>query len=171
MLFNSPVYIFLFLPLVIVIYFLLNRLRLIGAGKVWLVTASLFFYGYWEPRYLVLIIVSILVNFAIGTALHRSKMVLISASGASRSRRRMLKLLLGIVFNLVLLGYFKYADFLVFNYNWITGDDAGLMNLVLPLAISFFTFQQIAYLVDCYQEDTQEYDFLNYCLFVTFFRS
>ncbi len=129
----------------------------------------MFFYGYWEPRYLVLIIVSILVNFAIGTALHRSKMVLISASGASRSRRRMLKLLLGIVFNLVLLGYFKYADFLIINYNWITGDDAGLMNLVLPLAISFFTFQQIAYLVDCYQEDTQEYDFLNYCLFVTFF--
>jgi alginate O-acetyltransferase complex protein AlgI len=169
MLFNSPVYIFLFLPLVLVIYFLLNRLRLIGAGKVWLVTASLFFYGYWEPRYLVLIIVSILVNFVIGTALHRSKMVMISASGASRSRRRMLKLLLGIAFNLVLLGYFKYADFLIFNYNWITGDDAGLMNLVLPLAISFFTFQQIAYLVDCYKEDTQEYNFLNYCLFVTFF--
>ena len=78
-------------------------------------------------------------------------------------------LIFGIVFNLSLLGYFKYTDFLIENFNLAFNSNAELLNLALPLAISFFTFQQIAYLVDSYRQETKEYDFLNYALFVTFF--
>ncbi len=163
MLFNSPIYIFLFLPLSVAVYFFLNRLRLIVAGKAWLVFASLFFYGFWNPIYLPIILGSMLFNYGLGTALGRR-----SAEGRrSFSRRAVLGF--GITANLALLGYFKYADFFLQNLNRLTDAGFPLLHLELPLAISFFTFQQIAYLVDSYQGQTAEYDFLNYCLFVTFF--
>ena len=75
----------------------------------------------------------------------------------------------GVVFNLGLLGYFKYSDFFIINFNRVTGGEVALLHLALPLAISFYTFQQIAYLVDSYRHETKEYDFLNYAVFVTFF--
>jgi D-alanyl-lipoteichoic acid acyltransferase DltB (MBOAT superfamily) len=78
-------------------------------------------------------------------------------------------LILGIVGNVALLGYFKYADFFIENYNWVLGADANLLHLALPLAISYFTFQQIAFLVDSYRGETKEYNFLNYSMFITFF--
>lgn len=78
-------------------------------------------------------------------------------------------LTIGIVANLTLLGYFKYADFLIENVNLAMDGQIPLLHLALPLAISFFTFQQIAYLVDSYRAETREYDFLNYANFVTFF--
>ena len=164
MLFNSPIYIFIFLPLVVFVYYILNKKRLILAGKTWLVLASLYFYSYWNPDYLFIIVSSMLVNFALGTALHKTKT---TKSKSTISRKGIL--ILGIVFNLSLLGYFKYADFFLLNINWVLNQSFNYLNLALPLAISFFTFQQIAYLVDSYQVDTKEYDFLNYCLFVTFF--
>ncbi len=77
--------------------------------------------------------------------------------------------MVGIVFNLGLLGYFKYSDFFISNYNTVFDTDISLLYLTLPLAISFYTFQQIAYLVDSYRSETKEYDFLNYAVFVTFF--
>ena len=164
MLFNSPLYIFLFLPVVALVYFALNQRRLIMAGKIWLVLASLCFYGYWKPEYLLLVISSIFVNYIIGRILY-----IASDPGSALARRRRLVLIVGLAFNLALLGYFKYADFFIENINWISGSSMSLLELTLPLAISFFTFQQIAYLVDCYQIDTPKYSFLNYCLFVTFF--
>ena len=167
MLFNSPVYLFIFLPFVVLVYFLLSQKRQVRAAKAWLVLASLFFYGYWNPVYLLLITSSMFVNFVLGRALHRSQGQT-DNTNAARNRRK-LTLTVGVVFNLGLLGYFKYADFFVENYNLVFGTGLALPGLVLPLAISFFTFQQIAYLVDSYTEDTQEYDLLNYCLFVTFF--
>ena len=167
MLFNSPVYIFLFLPIVVLGYFLFNHLRLIVAAKAWLVLSSLFFYGFWNPSYLALIIGSMLVNFALGTALHREKRA--PTRGKYHHLKRKNILAAGVLFNLGLLGYYKYEDFLIENFNLLLDRETGYLNLVLPLAISFFTFQQIAYLVDSYQQDTKEYDFLNYCLFVTFF--
>ena len=167
MLFNSPVYIFLFLPIVVLGYFLFNHFRLIVAAKAWLVLSSLFFYGFWNPGYLALIIGSMLVNFALGTALHREKRA--SMRGKYHHLKRKNILAAGVLFNLGLLGYYKYEDFLIENFNLLLDRETGYLNLVLPLAISFFTFQQIAYLVDSYQQDTKEYDFLNYCLFVTFF--
>jgi len=165
MLFNSQIYIFLFLPIVVVAYFILNRLRLAAAGKAWLVLASLFFYGYWNPVYLLLIISSMIINFGFGRVLHRTK----KRAGENQQARRKLFIALGIFFNLGLLGFFKYADFFIVNLNRVFDTGVGALDLALPLAISFFTFQQIAYLVDCFQKDTQEYDFLNYCLFVSFF--
>ena len=86
----------------------------------------------------------------------------------SRVSKKML-LTLGIVANVFLLGYFKYADFFIANVNHLLDTNIGMLNLALPLAISFFTFQQIAYLVDSYRGETREYDFLNYANFVTFF--
>lgn len=163
MLFNSPVYIFLFLPIVLLGYFALSRYRLTQAAKSWLVAASLLFYGYWNPAYLPLILASMLVNYGLGTVLGREQ----------RQQRRTINnkaiLSVGVVLNLAFLGYFKYADFFLENLNLVLGTETRLLHLVLPLAISFFTFQQIAYLVDSYQHQTKEYDFLNYCLFVTFF--
>jgi len=163
MLFNSSIYIFLFLPFSVVIYFLLIRYRMILAGKSWLVLASLFFYGYWNPIYLPLIVGSMLVNYGIGTVLSRPP-----TSGRHQVSPKLV-LAVAITLNLALLGYYKYADFFLSNLNALVGTDFPALRLVLPLAISFFTFQQIAYLVDSYQGQTQEYDFLNYCLFVTFF--
>lgn len=164
MLFNSPIYIFLFLPFVFGVYFFLNRRRLITGGKSWLVLTSIFFYAYWNPVYLPLILGSMIVNYGIGTTLSGDP----DYSGKSVVPRRLI-LLIGVVLNLALLGYFKYADFFLGNVNYLFGSGFDLLHLALPLAISFFTFQQVAYLADSYQGQTREYDFLNYCLFVTFF--
>jgi alginate O-acetyltransferase complex protein AlgI len=164
LLFNSSIYIFAFLPAVFLGYFLLTHLNKIVASKLWLVAASLYFYGYWNPKYLALIIASIAVNFVVGRMLHRTKM-----QTNSRPGRHKALLVVGIVFNVTLLAYFKYTDFLLAGVNALFETAFPLLHLVLPLAISFFTFQQIAYLVDCYKKDTLEYDFLSYCLFVCFF--
>jgi len=105
-----------------------------------------------------------LFNFVIGSTLSKSK----TSKRHGISKKTLL--IFGIVANIVLLGYFKYTDFFIDNLNyWIFVEDLPNINLALPLAISFFTFQQISYLVDSYKQETQEYDFLNYALFVTFF--
>lgn len=167
MLFNSPIYFFIFLPLVLLLYFLLSRYRMTVAAKVWLVLASIFFYGYWNPEYVLIIIVSILFNFAVGSALQDE------SQDQNSSRKKLVSkeliLYIGISFNLLVLGYFKYTDFLITIVNDVTENNFQPINILLPLAISFFTFQQIAYLVDSYNKVVEEYDFLNYCLFVTFF--
>ena len=161
MLFNSYEYIFLFLPLVFFLYFYLLKKRLIVSAKGLLVFASLFFYSWWNIIYLPLILASMVFNYVIGNSLnderHRVKV----------SRKSLLAV--GVIANLSFLAYFKYADFFIDNFNSAFGSSVGLLHLVLPLAISFFTFQQIAYLVDSYRRETKEYDFLNYAIFVTFF--
>ncbi|MBT3510179.1 MAG: MBOAT family protein [Nitrospina sp.] len=155
MLFNSFIFIFLFLPITLLGFHLIgsrghNRLALS-----WLVGASLFFYGWWNPKYLGLILVSILWNYAVGIYLSRktSKVALFA----------------GVAGNLALLGYFKYANFFVDNINALTGGGIVLERIILPLAISFFTFQQITYLVDTNRKVTTEHNFLHYLLFITFF--
>ncbi len=164
MLFNSYEFIFLFLPITFFIYFYLNSKRLIEVAKGFLVFSSLFFYAYWEIKYLPIILVSMLFNFVIGTTLSRYDNKKNKKTFSKKSI-----LIFGIVANVSLLGYFKYVDFFIENFNLFTGSDIELLHLLLPLAISFFTFQQIAYLVDSYRNETKEYDFLNYALFVTFF--
>ena len=104
-----------------------------------------------------------LFNYVIGNSLNTKK----EENKKSFSKKSIL--IFGIVANLSLLGYFKYADFFIENFNIVVQTNINLFNLLLPLAISFFTFQQIAYLVDSYRQETKEYDFLNYALFVTFF--
>ncbi|HGZ70155.1 MAG TPA: MBOAT family protein [Nitratifractor sp.] len=160
MLFNSVIYIFLFLPFVFVVYFYLNKKHLTTAAKAFLVFASLFFYAWWNVVYLPIILVSLLFNYAVGRTLSENKKIKLSKKTL---------LTLGITANLLLLGYFKYADFFISNLSTLLDTKLSLLHLTLPLAISFFTFQQIAYLVDSYRGETKEYDFLNYALFVTFF--
>jgi D-alanyl-lipoteichoic acid acyltransferase DltB (MBOAT superfamily) len=161
MLFNSYEFIFAFLPIVFFIYFYLNSKRLVVGAKGFLVFASLFFYSWWNVIYLPIILVSMLFNYVIGNSLAKKE--------HKNSFNKKSILIFGIVSNLSLLGYFKYADFFIENFNLISGSNIEALNLLLPLAISFFTFQQIAYLVDSYRNETKEYDFLNYALFVTFF--
>ena len=161
MLFNSYEYIFFFLPISFFIYFFLLNRRLIVGAKGFLVFASLFFYSWWNPIYLPIILVSMLFNYTVGNILNKD------ASHARVSKNAILAF--GILSNISLLGYFKYADFFIENFNFIWSENIGLYNLALPLGISFFTFQQISYLVDSYRKETEEYDFLNYALFVTFF--
>ena len=161
MLFNSYEFIFLFLPLSFFIYFFLLEKRLMTGAKGFLVFSSLFFYSWWNVAYLPIILSSMLFNYVIGNALNENfKKV--------RIHKKSL-LIFGIIANLALLGYFKYTDFFLENFNLAFDGSVPLLHLALPLAISFFTFQQIAYLVDSYRAETAEYDFLNYALFVTFF--
>ena len=161
MLFNSYEFIFAFLPITFFIYFFLLNKRLLTGAKGFLVFASLFFYSWWNIAYLPIILSSMLFNYVVGNSLNENfKKVQLHKKSL---------LTFGILANLSLLGYFKYADFFISNTNFALGLDISMLNLALPLAISFFTFQQIAYLVDSYRCETGEYDFLNYALFVTFF--
>ncbi len=162
MLFNSYIFIFCFLPITFFVYFYLNHKRLIVAGKIFLVLSSLFFYGWWNILYLPIIVLSMLFNYFIGKSLSNEEV-------KNRFSKKTI-LICGIVSNLALLGYFKYTDFMIDNINyWIFTEKIPNVNLALPLAISFFTFQQISYLVDSYKRKANEYIFLNYALFVTFF--
>ena len=160
MLFNSYFFIFVFLPVTFGVFFLLGRHRELRAAVAWLVIASLFFYGWWNPAYVGLIIASILFNYAAGTILGSER--------RSQSMRRA-ALTFAVVTNLVVLGYYKYAGFFLTSLNAALNTGYGLGEIILPLGISFFTFTQIAYLVDAYRGEAREYRFLHYALFVTYF--
>lgn len=163
MLFNSYEFIFAFLPISFFVYFYLNYKRFTTASKAWLVFASLFFYSWWNIVYLPLILMSTLFNYAISNSMVEYD----DNKKNSISKSTLLKV--GLIFNIGLLGYFKYMDFFIGNVNSIFGSDIGFLNLALPLAISFFTLQQIAFLVDSYEGLVKEKNFLDYTIFVTFF--
>lgn len=160
MLFNSWPFIFLFLPISVLIFFQMGRRGGQKAAIIWLIAASLFFYGWWNPAYLSLLIFSIVFNYLVGYALSPPFTLSLSQKWI---------LTLGIGVNLALIGYFKYANLFVSTANELLETNFNLDKIILPLAISFFTFEQIAYLVDVYRGQTKEHSFLNYCLFVTFF--
>jgi D-alanyl-lipoteichoic acid acyltransferase DltB (MBOAT superfamily) len=157
MLFNSYEYIFIFLPFVFFTYFYLNSKKLTDLSKGFLVFASLFFYSWWNILYLPILLSSMLFNYSLGKTIVKD----------IKNKKGILTF--GIVANISLLLYFKYADFFINNTNFLFSTNIDTLSLALPLAISFFTFQQIAYLVDSYKGETKEYDFLNYSLFVSFF--
>lgn len=159
MLFNSFVFIFVFLPITVIGYFGLNHFKRHTAAKILLVMASLYFYAFFNLSYLPIIISSIMVNYAVGYNLMKR----------GGKKLRQLMLWMGIVFNLGLLGYFKYTDFFIENINIFFGTSFLLKNILLPLGISFFTFQQMAFVIDCYKGKTIFLNFLDYCNFVTFF--
>lgn len=158
MLFNSLEYLFLFLPVSVAVFLVLSRSSTTEKQIYWLVLASLFFYASWKPVYLLLIVASILVNFLLGRKLARE--------APERIRGW---LTVGICFNLGLLGYFKYTGFFLDGLNSLGIWLIPIPEITLPLAISFFTFQQIAYLVDVSRGDCREYQFHHYALFVLFF--
>ena len=156
MLFNSIEFILFFLPITLIIFFTIGILEYQRLAVLWLVSASLFFYGWWNPSYLWLLIFSMVFNYRMG--------VFLSAGKKSKAL-----LAAGIAVNLGFMAYFKYTNFIVDNINLLVGGSYNVSYIILPLAISFFTFQQIAYLVDAYRNETREYSFLHYSLFVTFF--
>jgi alginate O-acetyltransferase complex protein AlgI len=162
MLFNSYGFICLFLPITFIVYYVLNKHKLILVSKAWLVLASLFFYGFWNPIYIPLIIGSMLFNYLIGWILVKKKEKWFCFN-------RKVVLIFGVLGDLALLGYYKYSDFLISNINDVLNSEIASLQVILPLGISFFTFTQIAYLVDTYKGTVKEYNLLNYSLFVTFF--
>jgi alginate O-acetyltransferase complex protein AlgI len=157
MLFNSFSFLFLFFPVVVLGFFALARHgKPLAAG--WLAAASLFFYGWWSWAYIPLLLGSILFNYWAGWRIGHS-------TGAARRRW----LAFAVTLDLGLLAYFKYADFFIASANRIGGMDFPALHVILPIGISFFTFTQIAFLVDTYQGKVTEYRFVHYLLFVTYF--
>ena len=170
MLFNSFAFLFGYLPIVLAGYFLLDRLTSCASWRLapalWLALASLFFYAWWDVRYLPLLLASISVNYGAGRLLGAS-------AGAARKR----VLVAALALNLGLLAYYKYANFFIDSVNAVAvaaGAGAGSLpwsglDIILPIGISFFTFTQIAFLVDCYRGEVREYRFIHYVLFVSYF--
>ena len=165
MVFNSYTFLLIFLPLTL-LGFHLTGTRNLRLGFAWLVLASLTYYGWWNPDpskdwspvYVLLILGSCVGNFFFGRYL--------AGHHGPRGKRM---LALGVAANLGLLGYYKYAGFFAKTFAAIAEGDLNIPDVILPLGISFFTFQQIAYLVDAYRGETREYHFTDYLLFVTFF--
>ena len=162
MLFNSLTFILGFLPIVLIGFFACGKLGYKRIAIFILVFASLVFYSWWNPSYLSLILISIIFNYAVGDRLGN-----LDTNKAIRQKKFLL--VIGIVSNLALLAYFKYANFFLDSLNTLFGSSWNAPQVILPLAISFFTFQQISYLIDAYNNQTKKYNFLYYCLFVTFF--
>lgn len=159
MLFNSWAFVGLFLPLVVTIYSLAVRAGWQRIGIAFLTAASLFFYGYWDVWFLPLLLCSILVNYLVVVVMTRHE----------RPNWRRAWFFAGLAFNLGLLFFYKYALFVQSTAEKVGGVSFGLADIVLPLGISFYTFTQLAYLVDAYQRRPIEKNLLNYVLFVTFF--
>ena len=161
MLFNSFPFLLLFLPVVLAGFFALGALsRRVAAG--WLALSSLFFYGWWDARFVALLAASIVFNFVCGRTLHAQQ-----ARRGGGIPRAMLAF--AVCANLALLGYFKYTNLLLSTVNAALDAHLPLANIVLPLGISFFTFTQIAFLVDSARGEAREYNFTHYVLFVTYF--
>lgn len=156
MLFNSAIFIFAFLPAVLLVYWGLHHAGKSQAALSFLVPASLIFYAYWNPPFVLLLIGSILFNFICGNYI-------------ARAARKRIALASAIIVNLILLGWFKYAVMLAETINVIAGTAFNPGDIFLPLGISFFTFHQITYLIDIYKEKISPAGFRNYALYVGFF--
>ncbi len=158
MVFSSYLFLFAFLPLVLGGYYLLSLFKNPIYQRLFLIGASLFFYGYFNPSYLLIIVVSIFINYLL-------------ASGISGSKGTFQTVLfwLGVLFNVGLLGYFKYRDFFVENINALFHTSFVLKHIALPLGISFFTFQQLSFLVSIRKGEEKLERFDDYCIFVLFF--
>ncbi len=153
MLFHSQIFLLVFLPLALLLFY---KFPLSSSGRQWLlITFSLVFYSWWDIRFLPLIVASVVVNWCLANACRRHEFHAAP--------------ILGVVVNLGLLGYFKYRNFFLENLLEIFGEVPVYDNLILPIGISFFTFQQISYLVDLRREQTPLYDFRRYAVYVTFF--
>lgn len=162
MLFNSYEFLFYFLPITGGVFFALSDYRLLRMAAAWLALASIFFYGYWSPPYVLLLMLSITVNFGAAQAI-------LFCRDAFRFVVAKRVLILALIANLGALAYFKYANFFVDSLNAVMNSDLNLPRIILPIGISFFTFTQIAFLVDTYQGKVKESGFVPYVLFVTYF--
>ncbi len=159
MLFNSYIFVFLFFPLVILGYY---GLRCLGCQKLtmgFLIAMSMWFYGYDNIYYLGILIISIFLNYFLVQLMGRFK----------RKVPRTIVFLIGILLNLGILFYYKYYDFFIENVNYAAKTNFGLLGLALPLGISFYTFQQLSYVIDAYRRECEQYSLLEYAAYVSFF--
>lgn len=159
MLFNSYVFVLLFLPLCLLGYFGLNHVKKYKLAQIFLLGMSLWFYGYFNPSYLLIIISSIVVNYCIYRLMEKQ--------GEGSLRKPLM--ILGVVLNVGILVYFKYMDFFIGNINALFKTDIEFLKIALPLGISFFTFQQLSFIIDAYRGEIADYNFLDYANFVTYF--
>ena len=159
MLFQSYIFVFVFLPVSLGGYYLAGR---IGdkAAKLWLVAVSFWFYGSFRLEYLLLLAAGMLLNYGIALGIRRKEKAGMRAGGL---------LAAGIAADLAALGYFKYMDFFIENWNHASGMDLPLLRVALPVGVSFFTFQQISYLADCYKGEIEGGGFLDYMLSIVYF--
>jgi len=161
MLFNSYAFILIFLPLAAAGYFLLHRFFSAKWALLFLLAASLCFMSFWNVKFAIILMFSVLINFACGSAL--------SATAEKQAKSKNPIFIAGIAFNILLLGFFKYSNFFLENINAVFATDIHALRILLPIGISFYTFMQIAWLTDIYRQGGYRYDFLSYCLYVTFF--
>lgn len=151
-----------FFAVVFSVFVILNKLKLYSVSELWLVLASFYFYAQGTLEFLPYFMSTVFLNYVIGS-------LMVQQEGKFAAINRKALFAVGLIENIALLGYFKYTNFFIENYNLITGQAIPYRNIILPIGISFFTFQLIAYLVDCYRGETKEYTVLNYLLFITFF--
>lgn len=161
MLFNSYSFMFLFLPITFIGMFWLGR-KSHRLAALWLAVASLTFYAVWDSRFVLLLIGSIAFNYGAGYWIGLRQ-------AAKASKEAKVTLAAAIAANLTLLGFFKYTNFFIASANQFFGGHLPALDIILPLGISFFTFTQIAFLVDVYRGFAREYNFIHYLLFVTWF--
>jgi D-alanyl-lipoteichoic acid acyltransferase DltB (MBOAT superfamily) len=161
MLFNSAIFIFIFLPLSVFCFYAIGRFN--GKyARIALALLSFAFYTYWDYRFLPLFLISIGGNYTNSLLIFKQLTL-----GKKAEARKML--VIGIIFNLTLLGYFKYADLFVSTYNALAPSKVEWARTILPIGISFFTFTQIAYLVDVFQGKVKDFDGWDFALFVSYF--
>lgn len=162
MIFSTYQFVLIFLPITFFGYFILQRLKFVSLAKLWLVLASFYFYAQGSPDFFPFFLGSVFGNYIVGNVLGKLQ------AKEQRIQRGIL-LTVGVLANCGLLGYYKYTDFFIMNIKRLTGAHLHLMHIVLPIGISFFTFQLIAFLVDSFRGETTDYDVLDYLLFITFF--
>jgi len=160
MLFNSIIFLFVFLPITVLGFFYIKTKSRYQYAILWIVVASLIYYGWFKAEYLFLIGFSIIFNYLYGKYL---------TNKYKKNIQRLSVLCIGISINVLLLAYFKYHNFIIGNINQLLDAHIAFSKIILPIGISFFTFQNIAYLIDAYRGETEEYSFLHFALFVTFF--
>ena len=162
MIFSTYQFFLVFLPIVFAGYFILLQFKYARLAKIWLVLASFYFYAQGSTDFFPFFLGSVFGNYICGTSL--SKM-----NNKTQHMEKKLLMAVGVLANVGLLGYYKYTDFFIQNVNNIAGTDFTLKHIILPIGISFFTFQLIAFLVDSYRSETMNYDVVDYLLFITFF--
>lgn len=162
MLFNSYEFILIMMPLSIMGYYLINRTGRYKFGLIYLIAISLVFVGYYNYLYVCLLVPNILFNYICSLCINR-------CHSKGRFALKSITLGVGVAVDVGVLLFFKYYNFFVENINSLFGRDVPLVNVILPLGISFYTFQQIAYLVDCYRDDNLRCDVLEYLVFMTFY--
>ena len=161
MIFSSYQFVLMFFPITAIGYWVLNHFRFYEMSKIWLVIASFYFYAQGSPSFFPYFMGSVLANYVIGITMCQLQ--------EDKTLQRKALLAVGVLANVGFLGYYKYMNFFLENVNALFGTDFIMKNVVLPIGISFFTFQLIAFLVDCYRGKTKKYNITEYLLFITFF--